>query len=52
MTVAKLITTLGMSDQFLASLKHPTESAPSIKAFLEAKSPGSTRKRARRPVKA
>lgn len=52
MTVAKLLTTLGMSDQLLAGLKRPSETAPSIKAFLAANSGESTRKRARRPVNA
>jgi transcriptional regulator with XRE-family HTH domain len=52
LTVAKLLTTLGMSDQLLAGLKRPNETVPSIKAFLEANSGESTRKRARRPVKA
>jgi transcriptional regulator with XRE-family HTH domain len=52
MTVAKLVTTLGLSDHLLAGLKPQTETAPSIKAFLAAKGGESTRKRARRPVKA
>jgi hypothetical protein len=49
LTVAKLVTTLGMSDQLLAGLKRPTETAPSIKAFMIANSGGTIRKRARRP---
>jgi transcriptional regulator with XRE-family HTH domain len=49
LTVAKLVTTLGMSDQLLAGLKRPNETAPSIKAFIAANSGGSIRKRARRP---
>jgi transcriptional regulator with XRE-family HTH domain len=49
LTVAKLITTLGMSDQLLAALKRPNHTASSIKAFLDADSSGSVRKRARRP---
>ena len=52
LTVAKLVTTLGMSDQLLAGLKRQNETAPSIKAFLEANNRESTRKRARRMVKA
>jgi hypothetical protein len=49
LTVAKLVTTLGMSDQLLAALKRPNETAPSIKAFMDANGSGSIRKRARRP---
>jgi len=49
LTVAKLVTTLGMSDQLLAGLKRPNETVPSIKAFMDANSSGSIRKRARRP---
>jgi transcriptional regulator with XRE-family HTH domain len=52
LTVAKLLTTLGMSDQLLAGLKRTNETAPSIKAFLAANSGNATRKRARRPVTA
>jgi transcriptional regulator with XRE-family HTH domain len=49
LTVAKLVTTLGMSDQLLAGLKRSNETAPSIKAFMDANGSGSIRKRARRP---
>lgn len=52
LTVAKLVTTLGMSDRLLAALKRPNETAPSIKAFLDAETSGSVRRRARRPKKA
>jgi transcriptional regulator with XRE-family HTH domain len=52
LTVAKLVTTLGMSDQLLAGLKRPNETAPSIKAFLAANSGSSVRRRARRPLTA
>lgn len=48
LTVAKVVTTLGMSDQFLAGLSRTNETAPSIQAFLAAKN-DSVRKRARRP---
>ena len=47
MTLAKVLTSLGMADQFIEALKRPQESAPSIKAFMAANGPG--RKRARRP---
>ena len=52
LTVAKLVTTLGMSDPLLAALKLPNETAPSIKAFLAANASGSARRRARRPPSA
>lgn len=49
LTVAKVVTTLGMSDQFLSALKRPNETAPSIKAFLAANASSLVRKRVRRP---
>ena len=47
LTVAKVLTTLGMTDQFLNSLGRPPDSAPTINAFLAQNSAHSARQRAR-----
>ncbi|HEY1791777.1 MAG TPA: helix-turn-helix transcriptional regulator [Opitutaceae bacterium] len=48
LTVAKVLTTLGMTDRFLDSLGRPADSAPSIDAFLAQNSTRTERQRARR----
>jgi len=48
LTLAKILTTLGIADRFLNGLGRPPESAPSISAFLEANSSRQGRQRARR----
>ena len=48
-TVAKVLTTLGMTDRFLDSLGRPADSASSINEFLAQNSVATERRRARRP---
>jgi transcriptional regulator with XRE-family HTH domain len=52
MTVAKFLTTLGATDQFLAALKRPTPTAKTLDAFIAARSEQPERKRVRRPKSA
>lgn len=48
LTVAKILTTLGLTDHFLNALGKPAASAPTINAFLAQNSSLGARRRARR----
>jgi len=48
LTVAKVLTTLGMTDRFLDSLGKPPETAASMNAFLAPSADFTKRRRARR----
>jgi len=49
MTVAKILTTLGTADHFLAALKRPAPTAKTLDAFIAARSQEPERRRVRRP---
>jgi transcriptional regulator with XRE-family HTH domain len=44
--LAKLLVTLGLADNFMTALKRPANAPKSIAAFLAAKQPAETRRRA------